>query len=100
MFFLCSFFFIYFFTQTRREVENEISVMSRLKHDQIVRYLGYQWDQPNQQLFIFTEWVPGGSLSDILKKFGKLDGFICARYTKQMLLGLHYLHSNDGVFVV
>ena len=45
--------------------------MSRLKHDQIVRYLGYQWDQPNQQLFIFTEWVPGGSLSDILKKFGK-----------------------------
>jgi len=29
--------------ETRREVENEISVMSRLKHECIVRYLGYQW---------------------------------------------------------
>jgi len=78
-------------------VENEISVMSRLKHDQIVRYLGYQWDQTNQQLFIFTEWVPGGSLSDILKRFGKLDLYITARYTKQMLLGLAYLHRHDVI---
>ena len=71
--------------------------MSRLKHDQIVRYLGYQWDQTNQQLFIFTEWVPGGSLSDILKRFGKLDLYITARYTKQMLLGLAYLHRHDVI---
>jgi hypothetical protein len=82
---------------TRREIENEISVMSRLKNDYIVRYLGYQWDQQNQQLFIFTEWVPGGSLSDILKKFGKLDSFITARYTKQMLFGLKYLHEHDVI---
>jgi hypothetical protein len=83
--------------ETRREVENEISVMSRLKHECIVRYLGYQWDQPNQQLFIFTEWVPGGSLSDILKKFGKLNVHLTARYTKQMLVGLDYLHRHDVI---
>ena len=41
--------------------------------------------------------VPGGSLSDILKKFGKLDVYITARYTKQMLLGLKYLHQNDVI---
>jgi len=48
-------------------------------------------------LFIFTEWVPGGSLSDILKKFGKLDVYLTARYTKQMLVGLNYLHTHDVI---
>ncbi len=81
----------------REELQGEISVMSRLKHENIVRYLGAQWDEPNQQLFIFTEWVPGGSLSDILKKFGKLTEGIVARYTRQCLLGLVYLHSHDVI---
>lgn len=81
----------------REELQGEISVMSTLSHPNIVRYLGVQWDSPNQQLFIFTEWVPGGSLSDILKKFGKLTEGIVSRYTKQVLMGLEHLHTNGVI---
>ena len=81
----------------REELQGEISVMSTLSHPNIVRYLGVQWDDPNQQLFIFTEWVPGGSLSDILKKFGKLTEGIVSRYTMQVLLGLEHLHKNGVI---
>ena len=84
-------------TDMREELQGEISVMSNISHPNIVSYLGVQWDSPNQQLFIFTEWVPGGSLSDILKKFGKLTEGIVSRYTKQVLLGLEHLHENGVI---
>ena len=45
-------------------------------------------------VYIFQEWVPGGSLAHLLKKFGPLSLDTVRSYTKQILLGLQYLHSN------
>ena len=40
------------------------------------------------------EFVPGGTLEDIYKKF-EMDEHLVARYTKEILLGLEYLHYNN-----
>jgi serine/threonine protein kinase len=39
----------------------------------------------------------GGSLDDILSKFGKLAETVIKKYTEQILTGLVYLHSNNVV---
>ena len=43
--------------------------------------------------FIFTEWVPGGSLSVLLGKFGRLPTRVVRNYTRQIMEGLSYLHE-------
>ena len=80
-----------------KDLQDEINVMKKLSHRHIVSYLGAQWDGETRELYIFTEWVPAGSLVDILKKFGRLTESIARTYTKQILLGLKYLHDNDVI---
>jgi len=43
------------------------------------------------------EYVAGGSLRDILKKFGPLDEKLTKIYIRQILEGLLYLHQNKVV---
>ena len=83
--------------QELKDLQDEINVMKTLSHEHIVRYLGAQWDDETKELFIFTEWVPAGSLVDILKKFGKLTEPLARTYTTQVLLGLQYLHQNNVI---
>jgi serine/threonine protein kinase len=49
---------------------------------------------PSNTLFIFSEWVPGGSLRDVLDEFGALKDKVARDYSRQVLLGLRYLHDN------
>jgi serine/threonine protein kinase len=64
-------------------------------------------------LSIFLEYIPGGSIKALINKFGALEESVAQSYTRQLLLGLEYLHrhgiahrdmkganclvSNDGV---
>jgi Serine/threonine protein kinase len=41
------------------------------------------------------EFVPGGSVRQLLNKFTKLHEKTVQKYTAQLLLGLEYLHSKD-----
>lgn len=51
----------------------------------------------DSKVYIFTEWVPGGSLGDVLKRFGKLSVDVVRKYTRQMLLGLQHLHRKNVI---
>jgi len=75
-------------------LQMEVELMSSLQHSHIVRYLGTQAVPEQDILYIFTEWVPGGSLASMLRKFGCLPEPVIAKYTRQILLGLDYLHKN------
>lgn len=44
-----------------------------------------------------AEYVPGGSLSSQLSRFGPLPEQLVALYTRQLLLGLAYLHAQRTV---
>lgn len=81
--------------QTRRKLatyQKELDLMRTLKHENIVRYLGTQIT--HDSLYIFLEYVPGGSIHSLLTKFGPFSEIMIKLYTKQILKGLHYLHSN------
>ena len=76
------------------DLQREIDVMKTLNHKNIVRYLGAEVDNSHNILNIFQEWVPGGSISSLLKKFGPFSVDIVKTYVQQVLKGLDYLHSH------
>ncbi|KAJ1423771.1 Serine/threonine-protein kinase, active site [Sesbania bispinosa] len=67
-----------------RELEEEVKLLKNLKHPNIVRYLGTAREEDS--LNILLEFVPGGSISSLLGKFGS--------FPESILLGLEYLHNN------
>ncbi|KAI4345596.1 hypothetical protein L6164_012702 [Bauhinia variegata] len=75
-----------------RELEEEVKLLKNLKHPNIVRYLGTAREEDS--LNILLEFVPGGSISSLLGKFGSFPESVIQMYTKQLLLGLEYLHKN------
>ncbi|KAJ0870739.1 putative mitogen-activated protein kinase kinase kinase STE-STE11 family [Helianthus annuus] len=75
-----------------RELEEEVKLLKNLSHPNIVRYLGTVREE--QTLNILLEFVPGGSISSLLGKFGPFPEAVIRMYTKQLLLGLDYLHKN------
>ncbi|XVE66044.1 hypothetical protein DITRI_Ditri08aG0049800 [Diplodiscus trichospermus] len=75
-----------------RELEEEVKLLQNLSHPNIVRYLGTA--REDDSLNILLEFVPGGSISSLLGKFGSFPESVVRMYTKQILLGLEYLHKN------
>ena len=70
-----------------------LSVLSRkLSHQNIVRYIGTEVTPT--ALSIFLEYIPGGSLKCLIEKFGFLEEPVVRTYSRQLLLGLEYLHRN------
>ena len=80
-----------------KSLQQEIDLMRSLSHDNIVAYLGSEVDAEQHKLYIFTEWVPGGSISNILQKFGRLTESVVRNYTRQILTGLDYLHGKGVI---
>ena len=85
-------------SKARERVEREFVLMRELHHPHIVPYLGHLW-RDGTRLEIFMEYMPGGSVRNLLRARSKgLDtGTIC-EYTKQVLLGLEYLHRGGNGF--
>ncbi|MED6184939.1 hypothetical protein PIB30_052265 [Stylosanthes scabra] len=76
------------------QLRQEISLLSRFRHENIVRYFGTQEDQSS--LYIFLELVPKGSLLSLYQKYSLNDSHVSA-YTWQILHGLKYLHDQNVV---
>ncbi len=62
----------------------------------MVQYLGHHFDGEEEKcLFIFLEFVAGGSLANMIAGFGALSEDVTRCYTKQIVEGLIYVH-NEG----
>ncbi|GMH17430.1 hypothetical protein Nepgr_019271 [Nepenthes gracilis] len=75
-------------------LEQEIELLSRFEHENIVRYLGT--DKDKSKLYIFLELVTQGSLASLYQKYQLRDSHVSS-YTRQILLGLKYLHDRNVV---
>jgi mitogen-activated protein kinase kinase kinase 1 len=80
--------------QSIYQLEQEISLLSRFKHENIVQYLGTNKD--DGKLYIFLELVTKGSLEKLYQKYNLRDSQVSA-YTRQILSGLSYLHARKVV---
>ncbi|XP_055428721.1 mitogen-activated protein kinase kinase kinase 19 isoform X5 [Bubalus kerabau] len=70
----------------------KVDLLKALKHVNIVAYLGTCLEE--NILSIFMEFVPGGSISSIINRFGPLPEMVFCKYTEQILQGVAYLHEN------
>ena len=72
---------------------DEILVLEKLEHENIVKYKGNEII--HNALYIYMEYIAGGSLSEIISKYGKIDESLIRIFLRQILKGLIYLHSNS-----
>ncbi|KAI7827364.1 kinase-like domain-containing protein [Kickxella alabastrina] len=73
-------------------LRHELDLLKGLDHKNVVKYLGTDMDDRN--LFIFLEYVSGGSVSSALASFGMFPESLVRTYTGQILEGLVYLHDQ------
>ncbi|KAL0324274.1 UNVERIFIED_CONTAM: Mitogen-activated protein kinase kinase kinase YODA [Sesamum calycinum] len=76
-------------------MKEEISLLSRLRHPNIVQYYGSE--TVDDKLYIYLEYVSGGSIYKILQEYGQLGEAAIRSYTQQILSGLAYLHAKNTI---
>ena len=76
-------------------VGQEIELYQTLNHDHIVKYLGAKANEDS--IYIYMEYMPSGSINSMLKQYGAFEVNVIKKFTKQIVLGLEYLHSKDVV---
>ncbi|CAI5461604.1 unnamed protein product [Closterium sp. Yama58-4] len=77
------------------QLKQEIMLLSRINHPNIVQYLGCQID--DKYLYIFLEYVEMGSILNVLKKLPVRPHALLSKYVRQVLQGLAFLHSMEFV---
>nr|PNR31137.1 hypothetical protein PHYPA_027454 [Physcomitrium patens] len=85
-----------------RAIENEIDILEKLDSKYVVRCLGSDWTEESGQLMrnVFLEYMPDGCLTDFVKQFancGALNEHLLRKYTRSIVEGIDYLHSNGIV---
>lgn len=80
--------------QSIYQLEQEISLLSKFEHENIVQYYGTYKDEST--LYIFLELASKGSLLNLYQQYHLRDATASA-YTRQILLGLKYLHDQNVV---
>lgn len=76
-------------------LRKEVEKLRELSHHNIIKYLDVDTATEKQTINILMEYMPGGSVRNLLDKFGPLDEKIIKIYMKQVLEGLKYLHANN-----
>ncbi|KAJ7632660.1 ste11-like protein, partial [Roridomyces roridus] len=74
-------------------LEREIELLKDLQHENIVQYLYSSLD--DEYLNIFLEYVPGGSVTALLRNYGAFEEPLVKNFVRQILDGLDYLHERD-----
>ncbi|KAF5377058.1 hypothetical protein D9757_007745 [Collybiopsis confluens] len=73
-------------------LEHEIELLQDLQHDNIVQYLYSSLE--DDCLNIFLEYVPGGSVTALLRNYGAFEETLVSNFTRQICQGLGYLHER------
>ncbi|CAL2243745.1 unnamed protein product [Prunus armeniaca] len=81
--------------ESAKQLMQEITLLSRLRHPNIVQYYGSE--SVGDRLYIYLEYVSGGSIYKLLQEYGQFGDLAIRSYTQQILSGLAYLHAKNTV---
>ncbi|KAI0322221.1 hypothetical protein OF83DRAFT_905882 [Amylostereum chailletii] len=76
-------------------LEREIELLKDLEHEHIVQYLYSSSDE--EHFNIFLEYVPGGSVTALLRNYGAFEEPLVRTFVRQILEGLDYVHERGIV---
>ena len=77
------------------QFENEVKILSKLSHPNIVQIFEYFEDNTN--FYIVSEFCPGGELFEKISEKGQFSEKDAAFILKQILSAVWYLHQNEIV---
>lgn len=80
----------------RARFKREMTILERLRHPNIVAYLGGGRDDDDQSLFYAMEVVDGGTVADLLESGGPLPWTAVVEITRQLCSALQCAH-NIGI---
>eukprot|EP00826_Nyctotherus_ovalis_P048245 TRINITY_DN5658_c0_g3_i15.p1 TRINITY_DN5658_c0_g3~~TRINITY_DN5658_c0_g3_i15.p1 ORF type:complete len:393 (+),score=98.11 TRINITY_DN5658_c0_g3_i15:401-1579(+) len=72
-------------------IEREIAILKLLRHPYIVQL--YEILETPTQIYIITEYAPGGELFDYIVKKDQLGEEEARKFFRQIVAGVEYLHS-------
>ncbi|EGG25106.1 putative protein serine/threonine kinase [Cavenderia fasciculata] len=73
----------------------EIKLLQTLRHNNIVRFI--ESHETSKYLFFALEFVEGGTLGKMVKRYGNFQEPLLCRYVCQVLGGLAYLHEKGVI---
>ncbi|CAF1461389.1 unnamed protein product [Adineta ricciae] len=77
-------------------VREEVNILRALNHSCIVKFLGISLENTHL-VKIFMEYLPNGTIENLLLSFGPFHNDVLKKYTKQIVEGVAYLHKNNVV---
>lgn len=78
-------------------MKKEVALLKQLDHPNIVQYVQTNLSSDMCSLNVIIEYVSGGSLKNLIQKYGILEDEVIKTFSRQLLKGLAYLHSNGIV---
>ena len=75
-------------------LSREINLLRRLKHKNLCSFKGVFYNEENTSVNMFMEYIGGGSMTTVVKNFKPLPPDVVRQWTKQLLTGLLYLHTQ------
>lgn len=82
------------FPQHLKRLYAEVDLIKSLKHENIVRFFSSWVDEENKSINMITELFTSGSLMSYRRKHRKVDAKAIKNWSRQILKGIHYLHSH------
>ncbi|KAH9774967.1 serine/threonine-protein kinase WNK8 [Citrus sinensis] len=74
---------------------SEVHLLKSLKHENIIKFYNSWVDDTNRTINMITELFTSGSLRQYRKKHKNVDMKAIKNWARQILRGLHYLHSHN-----
>ncbi|XP_010248249.1 PREDICTED: mitogen-activated protein kinase kinase kinase YODA-like isoform X2 [Nelumbo nucifera] len=79
-----------------KQLEQEIKVLSQLKHPNIVQFYGSEIIE--ERFYIYLEYVFPGSINKFIREHcGAITESVVRNFTRHILSGLAYLHSKKTI---
>ncbi|CAD8170921.1 unnamed protein product [Paramecium pentaurelia] len=78
----------------RRRARQEISILSSLKHNNIINFIHSWHNKKKKEIIFITEIINGGSLKNYLRRILRPKLKVIKNWCRQILLGLEYLHKQ------
>lgn len=76
-----------------KSLKQELDICKNLRHRHIVACLGHEI--ASGRLYIYLEYIPGGSLRHMVNQFGPLESDLLVKAVRGMVKGLSYLHKRN-----